>query len=265
MNLKNLLKNKTIIIAIISFALGALIYNYSTIVFQEGNPWPEIKGIVQLALGKANIVKLSDSDNRYITRTKDGRSAVDGFLKNKSYEFVEQLGSGYFYKSSDSNLVANRRQYSRFFLIWTVTENSGNSQVGDNLWATITNDQGVTFQYPKELLAKYVSVVEWPPVITTETGLYSCKTTPAEISGVSEIVSQRLVDGRTYCVNIKNEGAAGSTYSSYVYTTARIKVSFTLRYPNCGNYEDEQRKACASEREAFDIDAMVDRIVQTIK
>lgn len=42
---KNLFKNKAIIIAIISFALGALIYNYSKVIFQEGNPWPEIKAI----------------------------------------------------------------------------------------------------------------------------------------------------------------------------------------------------------------------------
>jgi hypothetical protein len=77
-----------------------------------------------------------------------------------------------------------------------------------------------------------------------------------------------LVDNRTYCVNIKNEGAAGSVYSSYVYTTTKngkfVNVSFTLQYPNCNNYDEEQRKACTSEREAFDIDSTVDRIVQSI-
>jgi hypothetical protein len=78
-----------------------------------------------------------------------------------------------------------------------------------------------------------------------------------------------LVDNRIYCLNVKNEGAAGSVYSSYVYTTPKngkiIKVSFVLRYIGCGNYDKEQNQACTSEREAFDLDATVDRIVQTIK
>jgi hypothetical protein len=31
------------------------------------------------------------------------------------------------------------------------------------------------------------------------------------------------------------------------------------------NYDEEQNKACAKEREIFDLDATVDRIIQTIK
>lgn len=86
---------------------------------------------------------------------------------------------------------------------------------------------------------------------------------------MSDITSQRLIDDRTYCVNVKHEGAVGSVYSSYTYTTAKngklVNVSLTLRYPNCNNYDEEQSKACTSEREAFDIDSTVDRIIQTIK
>jgi hypothetical protein len=78
-----------------------------------------------------------------------------------------------------------------------------------------------------------------------------------------------MVDDRTYCVNVKHEGAAGSVYSSYVYTTAKngelINVSFTLQYPNCNNYDEVQGKACVSEREAFDIDSTVDRVVKSMK
>lgn len=78
-----------------------------------------------------------------------------------------------------------------------------------------------------------------------------------------------MVDDRAYCVNVKHEGAAGSVYSSYAYTTVKnnklIKVSFTLQYPNCNNYDDKQNEACVSERQAFDVDSTVDRIVQSIK
>ncbi|MDD4476934.1 MAG: hypothetical protein PHY40_02130 [Patescibacteria group bacterium] len=263
-------KNKKILllISLIILVLGIFAFFYSSVIFQEGNPWPQIKGITQLTFGKSDMVKLSGTDNKYLTKSKGGPTVVETFMKDRGYEYTDQMGSGYFYKSSDKTIVLTRHQYSRFYTIWTIAENN-NSESGNNLWTTTTNDQGITFQYPTELLTKYVSVEEWPPVITIETGTYSCKTTPQEISSMSDITLQRVVDDRTYCVNVKHEGATGSVYSSYTYTTTKsdklVKVSFTLQYPNCNNYVEEQRKVCTSEREAFDIDSTVDRIVQTIK
>jgi hypothetical protein len=242
------------------FVLAFLLY--SPIIFQEGNPWPEIKGMTQLKFGDSDIVKLSGSDNKFMTESKNGTTIHD-FMKDRGYEFTGQMGSGYFFESATvQKAIATHKYYSRYYSLWTITEND------NNLWTTTTDALGVTFQYPKELLAKYVSVAEWPPVIKIETGTYSCQTTPQEISSMSDITSERLVDNRTYCVNIKNEGAAGSVYSSYIYTTAKndklVKVSFTLQYPNCNNYDEGQSQACTSEREAFDIDSTVDRIVQSI-
>ncbi|MDD4304779.1 MAG: hypothetical protein PHG92_04860, partial [Patescibacteria group bacterium] len=267
---KYLIKNKKIllpILAIVSLIAGIFLSLYSSVIFQEGNPWPQIKGMVQLKFDDSDIVKLSGSDNRFMTESKNG-TMIHDFMKTKGYEFTEQMGSGYFFKSTTGQTaIATHRYYSRYYSLWTITEDNNDSN--NNLWTTITNDRGVTFQYPKELLAKYVSVVEWPPVIAIETSAYSCKNTPQEVSSMSDITSERMVDNRTYCLNVKNEGAAGSVYSSYVYTTVRggklVKVSFTLRYPNCNNYDEEQSKACASEREAFDVDSTVDRIVQTIE
>jgi hypothetical protein len=286
---KYLIKNKKIllpILAIVSLIIGIFLSLYSAVIFQEGNPWPQIKGIVQLKFGDSDIVKLSGSDNKFMTESKNG-TMIHDFMKTKGYEFTEQMGSGYFFKSAiGQTAIATHKYYSRHYSLWTITENTN---VSNNLWTTITNDQGVTFQYPKELLAKYVSAVEWPPVIRIETGTYSCKTTPLEISSIPDITSERMVDSRTYCVNVKNEGAAGSVYSSYTstarntptaisihpvyssytYTAAKngklVNVSFTLQYPNCNNYDEEQRKACTNEREAFDIDSTIDRIIQTIK
>ncbi|MFZ5390962.1 MAG: hypothetical protein ACOZAJ_01650 [Patescibacteria group bacterium] len=262
-------KNKKILLLIsfIILVLGIFVFFCSSVIFQEGNPWPQIKGITQLNFGSKDVVKLDIGENKYITKSNNPE-IIKSFMKDRGYEFTEQMGSGYLFKSPiGTSTVATHRYYSRFYSLWSITENNSNSD--NNLWATITNDQGITFQYPKELLAKYVSVAEWPPVIKIETGVYSCKITPLEVSSMSEITLQRLVDDRNYCLNIKNEGAAGSVYSSYIYTTIKnsklVKISFTLQYPNCNNYDEEQNKACASEREVFDIDSMVDRIVQTIK
>ncbi|MFA4996483.1 MAG: hypothetical protein WC536_05075 [Patescibacteria group bacterium] len=262
-------KNKKILLLVSAVILiaGIFLSLYSSVIFQEGNPWPQIKGVTQLTFGKSDIVKLSGLDNKYLTKSQGGPMAVETFMKGRGYEYTDQMGSGYFYKSSDKTIVLTRRQYSRFYAIWTISENNNNAN--NNLWTTITNNDGITFQYPKELLAKYVSIAEWPPVITIKTGTYSCKTTPMEVSSLADITYQRLVDDRTYCMNVKNESAAGSMYSSYTYTTVKngklVKVSFTLQYPNCNNYDEEQSKACAKEREAFDLDATVDRIVQTVK
>jgi len=257
-------KNKKILLiaSLAVLVIGFLAFIYSPVIFQEGNPWPEIKGIVQLKFSGKEMVQLSGSDNKFMTESKNGTTIHD-FMKDRGYEFIEQMGSGYFFESATGQkAIATHKYYSRYYSLWTITEND------NNLWTTTTDARGVTFQYPKELLAKYVSVVEWPPVIKIETGTYSCQTTPQEISSMSDITSQRLVDDRTYCVNIKNEGAAGSVYSSYVYTTTKngklVKVSFTLQYPNCNNYDEVQSQACASEREAFDIDSTIDRIVQSV-
>ena len=202
MSFKNPTKNIAIIIAIVSFALGALIYNYSIVIFQEGNPWPEIKGIVQLKFSGKDIVQLSGSDNKFMTESKNG-TMIHDFMKDRGYEFTGQMGSGYFFETATGQkAIATHKYYSRYYSLWTITKNTNNnnSEPDNNLWTTTTDALGTTFQYPKELLAKYVSVVEWPPVIRIETGIYSCQTTPQEISSMSDITSERLVDNRTYCV-----------------------------------------------------------------
>jgi hypothetical protein len=263
-------KNKKVLLiaSLIILLLGVFIIFYTPVIFQEGNPWPQIRGIAQLNFGNKDVVKLDIGENKYITKS-DNPEIIKSFMKEKNYDFTEQMGSGYLFKSqTGASAVATHRYYSRYYSLWTITEEDNNN-TNHNPWSTITNDDGITFRYPRELLAKYISVVEWPPVVKIETGTFSCKTTPQEVSSMSDITSQRLVDDRTYCVNVKHEGAAGSVYSSYTYTTAKngklANVFFTLRYPNCNNYDEEQSKACISEREAFDIDATVDRIVQTIK
>src|SRR5574344_1068923 len=113
---KFLSKNKIIIITIIVLALGAFIYNYSAIIFQEGNPWPQIKGITQLNFTNKNIVKLSNEGNKYITKSENGTEIIKSLMKEKGYNFTEQMGSGYLFKSdSGINAVVIHRYYSRYY------------------------------------------------------------------------------------------------------------------------------------------------------
>lgn len=118
-------KNKKILLiaSIAVLVIGLLAFIYLPVIFQEGNPWPQIKGISQLTFGGSDMVKLSGSDNMYLTKTHGGSTAIDAFMKDKGYEFTDQMGSGYFYKSADKTIVITRRQYSRFYTIWTIIEN----------------------------------------------------------------------------------------------------------------------------------------------
>jgi len=158
---------------------------------------------------------------------------------------------------------------AKFGNSWLITGISIPSNQENKLWKEYKNSEGVSFQYPEKFLTQYVFTQEWPPIVDVKSDAYSCKETPQEISSATEITSQRFVENRTYCVKVKNEGAAGSVYSSYTYTISKngklVKVSFVLRYPSCGIYDKEQNRACVAEREAFDLDGIVDRIVQTIK
>jgi len=123
-------KNKKVlfIASLIILLLGVFILFYSPVIFQEGNPWPEIKGIIQLKFSDADIVQLSGSDNKFITESKNGMM-IHNFMKTKGYEFTEQMGSGYFFESpTGQSAVATHRYYSRFYSLWNVTYYAENKE-----------------------------------------------------------------------------------------------------------------------------------------
>ncbi len=135
-------------------------------------------------------------------------------------------------------------------------------------WETYRDPGGAfEFKYPKTLTTKYIDAFEWPPTIKVADGEFVC----GEIDlgdGPPERTIPRMVDGRQYCVVEADDGAAGSTYTTYTYTTSRdgklISLNFVLRYPQCLNYDDPAQSECLAEREAFDLDGVVDRIVETV-
>jgi hypothetical protein len=133
-------------------------------------------------------------------------------------------------------------------------------------WKT-SSDGVIEFSYPEKLTAEYIDTHEWPPKVMMATGVFSCAETPAE-SSLPRRVVRRIVDDRVYCVTAETEAAAGSAYTTYTYTTARegdiISLNFVLRYPQCLNYDDPKQSECAAEREAFDLDGVIDRIMGTI-
>lgn len=101
-----------------------------------------------------------------------------------------------------------------------------------------------------------------------ENGEIECEETSLE-SSLPLRISKKEINGRRYCIGTFSEGAAGSVYTEYAYTTviaSRVYlVKFVARYPNCSNYPDEQNMACSRERETFNLDNLVDEEVEVMK
>jgi len=136
-------------------------------------------------------------------------------------------------------------------------------------WLTFTDPAlKLSFNYPLKLTTEYTSIVNWPPRISISSDPWACPET-APSSSLSERVSRRLIDNRVYCLKALSEGAAGSVFTDYTYITAKenklVALSFTLRAVQCYNYDDPKKTACERERETFDLDAVVDRMVESLK
>lgn len=249
------------------FILVVLLYR--PVIFQEGNPTPLAKGIIRLNFTQDKIIKLDMNGDRYLTKSNNGQEVIKLYMNDNGYNFIEQMGSGYLFKSTTGeSAVATRKHYSRFYSLWNITENINNTESNNDLWTTITTGDGITFQYPKEILAEYISEVQWPLKLIIEDRPFICNSSGNEIQQGGQ-TEQRLVDNRVYCITKESEGAAGSIYTAYTYEFPKDNqtgvITFTLRFVQCQNYDEPKASECESERSAFDIDGTVDRIVQSIK
>lgn len=118
---------------------------------------------------------------------------------------------------------------------------------------------------------EYISSQEWktriislddkyPPKFSIVNGEIDCETK----DDVFDKIKKRIIDERVYCIEEHSEGAAGSIYKEYAYSTIKedflITVSFLARYPQCPNYPEPQKSECEEERESFSFDNIVDKV-----
>jgi hypothetical protein len=129
-----------------------------------------------------------------------------------------------------------------------------------------------------DLNAEYIGSQDWkvnmvneeenyPPKFKITEGQIDYKITSSE-SGLLTSTAKRRIDGRIYCIESTSEGAAGTIYTQYAYSTIKngslITVSCVIRYPQCINYNEPQRTECAKERETFDLDKIISYIVKNL-
>ena len=133
------------------------------------------------------------------------------------------------------------------------------------------------YQFPKEIDANYISVEDWKVKIVENESNYpgkfkviengiTCEETPAESSLPNRTYS-KVIDNKSYCIEAKSEGAAGTTYTEYAYSTLKdndlITISFLAKYTSCGNYPEPKRVECEEEREIFNLDQVVSEVVSS--
>ena len=128
----------------------------------------------------------------------------------------------------------------------------------------------IVFEEIKPIDTKYISEQLWPPVITiSEASELVCNETPMESSVSQERVYRENIDGQEYCISALSQGAAGSVYTEYSYSTIKfdklITLDFTLRFTQCYNYPEEQQKECTRERESFNPSNLVNEIISNAK
>ena len=145
---------------------------------------------------------------------------------------------------------------------------NGSTTTGYVMETFIDKVNGVNFQYPKQLLTKYMHPVEWPPKVGVINGSLICTESGSLITEAG-ITEKRIIASTTYCVNYRIEGAAGSTYTDYTYKTLKdnkvIVMTFSMQAVQCVNYDDPNKTECENERKTFNIDNIINNIISTIK
>lgn len=123
-------------------------YFYSPIIFQEGNPVPLFKAIIKLNASSQDIIKLGLGDEKYLTKSKNGEEILINKLKENNYRFIEQMGSGYLFRNNNLDiLTATKKQYSRFYSVWTIGESRNIREYIE--WVDYNNEEyNFSFNYP---------------------------------------------------------------------------------------------------------------------
>lgn len=138
-----------------------------------------------------------------------------------------------------------------------------------SLKTEIDQEQGIEYQYLEKLPTIYIQPQDWPPTVKVSDEVFACQGTPASTSTLEVVAQERTIEGHGYCVKESVGAAAGSRYTTYVYSTLKdgklATVSFTLRAPECANYDEPKRTACQVERTDFNPDSLVLPIIGSLK
>ena len=218
---------------------------------------------------------------------KRQKEETEGWLKNPvefsgwftSSAWTDWIESGGIQEISDGNYQAG----DRIILLTSIGEDEGENVSQPEVKIMVEEiDNGSEKQLHYDILVdlntEYIGSQDWkvkivneeekyPPKFKITEGQIDCKKTSSE-SGLLSRTVKRKIDGRIYCIESLSEGAVGTIYTQYAYSTIKggslIMVSCVIRYPQCINYSEPQRTECANERETFNLDKIIGYIVKNL-
>ncbi len=198
--------------------------------------------VVAVLGGAAGWMYVHRSDDEQIACTMEAKQCPDGSYVGRTgpnCEFAPCLGAGQAEPPAEDVVIRTYRD----------------------------DVQGIQYEYPDHLITEFIDTQDWPPVVTVSPSPFVCREGGrAEAAGGA--TKQADIEDKTYCITIESEGAAGSVFSIYTYTTVHnektVSVNFTLRYAQCGNYDPNLKSRCEEERQLFSPDALARAITESI-
>ncbi|MCA9366929.1 hypothetical protein KC887_01530 [Candidatus Kaiserbacteria bacterium] len=160
------------------------------------------------------------------------------------------------------------------FLWWHYAESPTQEEVTDvpaTQPATTTPATTEVSEQPPYMLtavsvasSSYVDFVTSPELAVASSS-YSCAVTSTSTPVLGE-TTERTINGKTVCRFYVADGAAGSVYHQYTYSTAAptgelLVYTFTVREVQCMNYDEPQASECAAAQAAFDPDQVAAKLI----
>ena len=143
------------------------------------------------------------------------------------------------------------------------------STIDKNNWKTSSNSNlGVNFEYPEDISTNYIQTLDWPPKVQVISGPFACVDVgePNAQTGQTLI---RKINNHDYCVTTVTNHTTDSTYYQYAYErqiqNKILYFTFSLKFADCTKYDDLERNSCKKEEAEFNIDNLLDNIIQTTK
>lgn len=123
---------------------------------------------------------------------------------------------------------------------------------------------GVVFMYPEHFAYPYISAAEWPPRFTNSDTPIACELDEQTIAMSGFSSRTETINNTPYCIRERSEGAAGSRYTTYEVVYKKdddyLTMSFTVRYPQCGNYPSDEQTVCEESQRDFPLATLIDSI-----
>jgi len=185
----------------------------------------------------------SDDENNVVNKIREGqRIEISGELINEESDIYKTLGT--------IKVMGVEYLYTE--------EGNIESNLPDSFKANYISFQNYGSNVFKA--EEYPKLESW-----VENSEIECYETPSE-SSLPLRMSKRIVNDKKYCIGAFSEGAAGSVYTEYAYTTVVggnvYSIQFVARYQNCDNYPEEENNKCKQERENFNLEILVDQEIE---